>query len=71
MFVCHHWKLFDTILFLTQETMSQKHQKTLSKRFYNLSYQKYDKMEYKNSIYRNNFTEAKQIYITLPVHSRY
>lgn len=27
-FVCHHWKIFDRILFLTVQTMSQKHQKT-------------------------------------------
>lgn len=38
MFVCHHWKLFDKILFLTLQTMSQKHQKTLSKQLLGLSY---------------------------------
>lgn len=31
MFVCRHWKLFDKLLFLTLQTMSQKRQKTLSK----------------------------------------
>lgn len=31
MFECHHWKLFDRILFLSLQTMSHKHQKTLSK----------------------------------------
>ena len=36
MFVCHHWKIFDRILFLPLQTMSQKHQKTLSKQLLGL-----------------------------------